>query len=304
MQKLVILAALVAALLLTFPMSSGAAPTCTVNDKGQTTCVVNVTGRGSPTSCEASDEAFRTIQDAVAVFVPEPDPDPDSPRRVILVCPDTYATGDDGAGARVGIGRSAITIVSTNGPRVTKISLARAYGILINAHNVTIQGFTIEEGEKPSITPNTVGIFVRGDGIHVLNNIVADTDFGICVSELPPQEGLPASTVSNIVQDNLVYDNNHGIVVGLGCPAETGRSAFRSLISKNIVERNQTGITIAPGATAIFVEANRVRNNETGILDQGDLTKCYGNDIRNNREGNPPQGACASEHNRLSYIRR
>jgi hypothetical protein len=36
-------------LLLTFPMQSGATPTCGVNDEGQTTCVVNVIGRGSLT---------------------------------------------------------------------------------------------------------------------------------------------------------------------------------------------------------------------------------------------------------------
>jgi hypothetical protein len=291
MKKFMVLAALVAGLVLIFPRQSGA-----------TTLVVDADGHGSATDCKANDMAFTTIQQAVASLPDEPNPD--APRRVILVCPGTYATGDDGAGARVGIGKNTITIVSTDGPKVTKISGVFSYGFLINAHNVTIQGFTIEEGEKRSITPGTVGVFIRGDGIHVLNNIVTDTDFGICVSELVPP-GLPQSDVSNIVQDNLVHDNNQGIFVGLGCPAETGRSALRSFIANNIVDSNQTGITIAPGATAIFVEGNAVhRNTLVGISTAGTNTKCHGNNVSQHRglDFSGPEAACAPEDNTLMWV--
>ena len=292
MKKFMMLAALIAGLA-TFPIELRA-----------TTLVVDADGHGSSTDCKANDVAFTTIQQAVASLPDEPNPD--APRRVILVCPGTYATGDDGAGARVGIGKNTITIVSTDGPQVTKIRGVFSYGFIINAHNVTIQGFTIEEGDKRSITPGTVGIFIRGDGIHVLNNIVTDTDFGICVSELPPPS-LPQSDVSNIVQDNVVHDNNQGIVVGPGCPGETGRSALRSFISNNIVDSNQTGITIAPGATAIFVEGNAVhRNTLVGISTAGTNTKCYGNNISQNMgfDFSGPEAACAPEDNTLEWVGR
>src|SRR5215470_4135095 len=139
MQKLMIPAALVAGFLLTFPLQSGAAPACVTNDTGQSTCVVNVTGHGNPTDCGASDEAFTTIQDAVdkAAEV-NPNPQPNDPGDTILVCPGTYATGGRG-GARVNIPINSLTIVSTNGPQVTRVSGAFQYGFLVNAHRVTIE---------------------------------------------------------------------------------------------------------------------------------------------------------------------
>src|SRR5687768_10343027 len=115
MQKLIILTALMAGLL-TFPIQLRA-------QLRGTTLVVNWRGHGSPTDCDASDPTpYRTIQAAVKSLgppVPDP-PDLNAPRRVILVCPGTYNTGDDGAGARVGIGINNVTIVSTHGPSVTK----------------------------------------------------------------------------------------------------------------------------------------------------------------------------------------
>jgi hypothetical protein len=137
MQKLMMLAVLVAGLSLTFPIPSGADPRCVVDDDtGQTTCVVNVTGHGNATDCEASDEAFTTIQDAIdflshkeGLHYP-----PDGPVRLILVCPGTYSTGGRD-GARVNIRINAISIIARD-PVMTQISGAFSSGFNVNAHRV------------------------------------------------------------------------------------------------------------------------------------------------------------------------
>jgi parallel beta-helix repeat protein len=334
MQKLIILAALMAGLLLTFPMQSGAAPTCDMNDAGQFTCVVNnFTGpKSKATVCQASDTTFPTIQKAVQ-FVSDNDVPagpaypPAGRTRLILVCPGTYATGDDGAGARVGIGINALTIVSTDGPRFTEVSGPFSYGFLINAHNVTIQGFTVVGGQSAPGGARNIGIFVYGGNENkVLRNVVRDAfTLGICIG-----------SNENIVDDNKVHHNGDGIVLGhatfpsgpfVGCEGATGDANIitnntvrsneatgilvygsnRNRVVGNAVHDNETGIAIIPGSVTVpaltSVEANSVHDNKIGVVERGNDTTCDGNNIRNNHDGDPPRGACASEDNRLLYIR-
>jgi parallel beta-helix repeat protein len=313
MQKLVILAVLVAGLSLTFPMPSGA-----------TTLVVDQ----KVPACVAGDQVFTTIQDAVD-FLPDVDDPNFTPRRIILVCPGTYNTGLEG-GARVNARRNALTIVSTDGPRFTEISGAFGYGFIINAHRVTIEGFTVVGGQSAPGGTCNIGIFVSGGNENrVLRNVVRDA-FTL---------GISIGTNRNIVNDNTVNHNGDGIVLGnriAFTPCEQTTNGNDNVITNNTVEnnasrgilvygaernrvvgndvrKNQTGIAILPGqdpaTMAIIVpsftsvEANRVRDNETGVVEQGNDTECNGNNIRRNVQNfQPPQGACASEDNQLRYI--
>ena len=343
MQKLMMLAALVAGVLLTFPMPSGAAPMCTVNDAGQTTCVVNWQGHGSPTDCNASDEAFTTIQKAVdflATAEGRDYPPTGRPARIILVYPGLYNTGELG-GARVNIGINALKIVSTEGPQVTKISAADFhYGIIINAHIVTIEGFTIVGGMPPPNDAND-GIFVYGGhGNKILNNVVRDTrtlSIAICssgnlvsgnivhdnhgdgivlgdIAPLPNMhqacEGVAVfANTANVITNNTVSNNSrYGIVVWSSADEDVRFSGIGNSVVHNTVHDNRIGIAISPPETTskaerTYVEANSVHDNDIEIIDQGTLTTCTGNNIQDKHAGTLPQGACASEDNQLAYIR-
>src|SRR4029453_2950449 len=74
----------------------------------------------------------------------------------------------------------------------------------------------------------------------------------------------------------------------------------------NDVHDNETSMAILPGSIAVStstsVEANSMHGNHIEIAEQGNFTRCNGNNIRPNHNGNPPQGACASTDNQLPYI--
>lgn len=328
MQKRVILATLSVGLM-ALPFSQALS---------QTTLVVDNDGTGSATDCGASDPAFTTIQAALDFL---PDVDANHTRRIILVCPGTYDTGGAAdpsvhpdctpvsgtCTTRVGIGKNALIIVSKHGPRVTRISGAFSYGFTINAHKVTIQGFKVVGGESDQVNGGNIGIFVYGGHENkILHNVVRDAfTLGICIG-----------SNNNIVNGNIVLHNNDGIVLGNATPVNgnfvgcENNPANENVITNNIVRSNDstgilvwgnsrnsvvgntvhfngTGIAISPPDSIVIadftsVEANRVRDNHTGIVEQGNNTRCDGNNIQHNVSGDPPQGACAPEDNQLNYV--
>jgi hypothetical protein len=185
---------------------------------------------------------------------------------------------------------------------------------------------------------NGIGIAICSSGNIVNGNIVHNNHGdGIVVGDIEPSPPIhvacegntfkhttmdhmdqttPATNTGNTITNNIVRGNDrYGIVVWSSTDAEPRFSEIGNSVVHNTVHDNGIGIAISPPkdpspgseatspAERTYVEANSVHDNDIGIIEQGALTTCTGNNIRRNNDGNPPQGACASADNQLPYIR-
>jgi parallel beta-helix repeat protein len=185
--------------------------------------VINVCGDGS------------TIQEAVNVA---------NPGDTINVCPGTY---DE----TVTIDRSVVlqgadrTNTIIDGYILPEGRFRRYYGIVIEANDVTIRGFKIQN--------NFVGIFSDGhSGITIDDNIIANNIFnGI--------EFVSASL--NTISDNEISTNLKGIY--LQTSSDSNEVAYNTIID------NEEGITVTDGSGNIFHHNSFIDNIRQASDDSG-----------------------------------
>jgi parallel beta-helix repeat protein len=129
-------------------------------------------------------------------------------------------------------------------------------GILVNADNVLVKGFTIQEC-------NFSGIFLLSKNNSILENIFSENECGLTTDS--------GSTISN----NLFIHNNFGMNIANG----------PNNIFDNIITYNSIGIEVVFSKDA-NISNNIISENEYGVYIGGSYnTMLYHNNITNNHEG-------------------
>jgi parallel beta-helix repeat protein len=129
----------------------------------------------------------------------------------------------------------------------TNISLEQAfpYGILVNADNVTLKGFTIQNSYS-------AGIWLLGSNCTVGNNNLANNEYGIYSRRWHPDY-----YQNHTFRDNVVSKNGYGGIILEWGDGDT--------IINNTVSSNEHGVSIY-GSSETLVSDNTITNSTDGIL--------------------------------------
>ena len=172
-----------------------------------TTRLVDDDGQGAPGNCDAADDAFETIQEAV---------DAGASGDTIQVCPGTYneKVTVNKANLMLNGAQSGVDARNRTGDEsVVDSSSVSGFAptFYVTAGGVTIDGFTVQGAD------NDPGILTDRDasGYTIINNIVQNNTIGI----YPNSEG----TDETVIENNLIRNNNvAGAASGTGIYADQG----------------------------------------------------------------------------------
>lgn len=225
-----------------------------------------------------SGKPYTTIQDAI---------DNATDGDIVLVYSGTY-------NEEINIDKS-LTVKSVEGAEVTIINAQEAQmGVLINGAETiaTFDGFTVENYDSVGILAGAFSPTWGDDPIevHILNNIVYEpridpphnnniqmgdgttgTIIGNEVSgailESPDWSGsgiLVAGSSNVLVSNNYVHNCEGGIQI-VGYAEYRDAPAVNNSIENNLVENNETGISVQMYSTDTIIRYNDVLNNDEGI---------------------------------------
>ncbi len=223
------------------------------------------------------ENAFAKIQDAI---------DNASPNDNILVYPGTY-------NENINIDKS-LTVRSVEGAENTIINAQEApMAVLINGKGTiaTFDGFTVENYL-------TVGILAGAfsatwgpvpDEVHILNNVVRepmgeahnnciqvgngttgtiignDVSGAFLESENWSGSGILVAGSSDVVVSNNYVHNCEGGIQIVGYEDYRDAPADSNLVENNMVEGNETGISVQGNSIGTIIRYNDVLNNDVGI---------------------------------------
>jgi parallel beta-helix repeat protein len=132
------------------------------------------------------------------------------------------------------------------------------FGVLLNAENIVVEGFTIQEC-------NLTGIGVYANNSAITNTILSDNNYGIGIGSR-----------YNIITNNLLNRNAAGIFI---------ESGGYNVISGNIFTQNIIGIGLAL-TTTNNITHNIISEGQVGVVVIGTYsTVLYRNNISNNDGG-------------------
>jgi len=186
----------------------------------------------------------------------------------ILVCDGYYAEG------QIDIYTNDIALVACG--NVTVDGLQQGIGLNINANNVSVTGFTIQNAPSR-------GINLKGQGNSVIHNNVEGGWCGIYLSN-SSNSTISLNTVTNSLEYGiLVSDSQNNTITLNRLVADGWHAMYISHASNNIISQNNITEHIWIGIDIVYssnnmVSSNRVTNGGFGIA----LDKSPNNTLRNN----------------------
>ncbi len=188
---------------------------------------------------------------------------------------------------------AGIPATEARGPEsiINPQGLGLDFGVLIDGvgTTATIDGFTVENYERAGILAGAFSLDNDPDVVHILNNIitepigqhnnnciqVGDGTTGTVIGneviganlESPDWSGsgiLVAGSSDVLVSDNYVHDCEGGIQIA-GYIEYHDAPAEDNLIENNILEDNETGISVQQKSVNTIVRYNEVMDNNEGI---------------------------------------
>jgi len=158
-----------------------------------------------------------------------------------------------------------------------------------NTENITISGFTLQNGGTPGTTLYGRGIIIwQSDNVKIYNNIVQGNKIGFYIDN--PEENI--SIFDNIIQenDNGISIKNHPVLVKVFCNVITNNKlgielirAISCSVYENIISYNDVGIYLQTSSLNI-IEYNQIEGNDVGISAyEGNGTTQFNNFINNNK---------------------
>jgi len=165
----------------------------------------------------------------------------------------------------------SVTLIGEN----RSITIIDGYGngtvMKIEANNVTVVGFTIQNSSQEWCMHECMGIYIdHSSNNNIKDNFITNNYFGIYLYK----------SCNNILSGNNVYSNNNDGI-------ELYSSSNSNIILNNIVTNHWLGIRVDRDSTNNFLSRNTVSNNYFGIrLDvfSGNNT-VFGNAASNNTFG-------------------
>ncbi|MEZ5335636.1 MAG: NosD domain-containing protein, partial [Methanolobus sp.] len=220
------------------------------------------------------------------------------PGESILVSPGSYNENID-------VGKQ-LTITSADGASATNVIAVSADDNVfeVTANSVTISGFSINGAG--SETEDNAAIFLNSDNNIITDNIVSDTEFGICayysddneINENSMQNSniLLYSASSNVLSDNTVSKgmiilsaggNNvlSGNVVDGGNYGINLHSSTENTINDNVLTGNSAVAVVLDGADSNTLSGNTLSGGEYGIEMMASSCVLTGNTISDNDYG-------------------
>lgn len=142
----------------------------------------------------------------------------------------------------------------------------KGYTVWITANNVTISGFTLQNGSHSSNIDNDAQLYLDASSITIIGNIIRGYEFGIMCGVFAPTEG------HNIISRNIISNTSVGLSL-------TGTD---NVVSKNLIIGCSTDGIIIYGANNTF-SGNSILSNDVG-LDFGNVGNniISGNEFRDN----------------------
>ena len=161
--------------------------------------------------------------------------------------------------------------------------------VLINADDVSVSEFTLQNGGTPEQYSNGAGITIRGQqNIRIYDNILKENWYGINIwgnlrdiliynnTIIRSYEGIGGNTNSTIkVYNNIISNNGYGVHFPL----------HKSSIFNNIISNNSIGLLLdSTGDFASAVYNNQIQENEIGLRIGGARLKIHNNNFINNKK--------------------
>jgi parallel beta-helix repeat protein len=176
-------------------------------------------------------------------------------------------------------------------------SQKKGYTIWITANNVTISGFTLENGSHSSIIDNDAELYLDASFITIIGNIIRGYDFGIMCGVFAPSKGhnaISKNIISNtsvgisltgtnnyISQNFITHCSNDGILIFDGNNTISGNIIFSNEVGFefcNVGENNISGNEFRENYLAIVF--SWVEDEELHYRNRNNII--YGNNFRNN----------------------
>jgi len=220
---------------------------------------------------------FTTIQAAINAA---------NPNNVILVCAGTYPellTGTLNINKTLTL-LGAQNTVDARGARGPESIITDMNGARVNASNVVIDGFTVQNSINPNETGYGIHVSPGISGTQILNNIIQDNIAGI---------GLANSGAQAVIRHNLIQNNNQaGAASGTGIYTDEfvgGVTMTNVLIEANVFKGNvDAGIDVsnteaAGGAFNLEISTNSFDMNGRAVfLLNTHMSTIHDNSVTNN----------------------
>jgi parallel beta-helix repeat protein len=160
--------------------------------------------------------------------------------------------------------------------------------LTLAAANIKVSGFTIQSVNSTNPAQNALGIYLRGDGCTISDNIIKYNYFGIfCAVQssttitnniitLSIKDGVRfyAGSQNNISDNSIIANAVSGVALG----------GYSNTVERNIFQDNTRGLGLGASNSVVF-NNTMASNVESGIFLSGSKNVIVGNELDSNKYG-------------------